>query len=57
MDRRFDHTFEEYIEEKIRLIEEDFYIPLTEDERVYLQTSKTEAEVDRRARKIFMNRL
>lgn len=50
-------TIDEYIEEKIRIIKEEFYIRLTEDEEEHFKTLKTERDVDQYAHDIFMRKL
>ena len=48
---------EEYIENKIIMLQYEFYIKLTEAELIHLRALKSESEVDRYAHDILKNRL
>lgn len=59
MDHRYklSNTLENYIEEKICMLEEEFYLKLTDDEKYHFYRIKTEEAVDTYAQKLIMEKL
>ena len=52
-----DKALDRYIIEKLVMIERDFYIRLTEDERDHMLSLKTEMDVDHYAHDLLINKL
>jgi hypothetical protein len=52
-----DKTLREYIYEKIDMLENEFYLKLTEDEEMHMCSLKTESEVDRYAHQLLKDKL
>ena len=50
-------TVDDYIEEKIQMIEEEFRITLTDDEKEHFRWLRTERDVDQYAHDIFSKKL
>lgn len=46
------HDLIDYVKAKINMLEEEFFIELTEPDKAWLRSCKNEFEVDRVARKI-----
>ena len=57
MNHKKDSTLKGYIKEKIRIIEKEFHIPLTLDEKMHMQNLTSETDVDQYAHDIFMRKL
>lgn len=50
-------TLQEYITQKISMLEDEFYLKLDYTDIAHMRSLKTEADVDRFAHKILMDRL
>lgn len=57
MAQRIQPSIKYYIKEKIRMIEEEFRIELTEDEKEHFYWLETERDVDQYAHDIFVRKL
>lgn len=50
-------TLEDYIKEKLRMLQEDFFIKLTDEEITHMKSLTRDIDVDHYAHDLIMNRL